>query len=597
MTLKRMTPVLLAASVAVSGMAGLLMGAVTPAHAITSVDELSDVNRNHWAYDALRDLVEKYDVIEGYPDLTFRGNRQPTRWEMAAALNSLVKSIGRDLARLGAEKADKRDLQTVARLQEEFRNELNALNARTKALEDRAAAIEAKNAEQDTRLSLLEKTQIHGDLSVGFLSNHSSQGPANRNDGDGTLDGIGAIGRLRLALDIPVKEEEEGSKWGRGDVYARLIAAYGANAPSNGGAFGGFSRIAADADKNNDGLFHSSNQDNVSGSNTRNNMYLEAAYYKQNVKEGVPVLTDWFGVWPDKENWETTGDIYVGVVPWRFLFDKSPYRGNELSQFQNTLLTNTPGIPVNLNSPAIAYALHQGLGENANLDFTTSLASINGSDAYDGLNLTYEARLNYLLDWWSDEAVNGSVYAGGFHAWMAGNSLGPGNTGATIDRGGAAALDVTRGNRLDGFYAGWNQEWYKGIGTFVNGMMQSSAPVGFLLSSTNQNNALNAAFNGAGTIASPRWAVSGGVNVPMSAFGDFRPDDVFGLGYALVNFHKPNTENGLDSSVEQVIEAYYKYQFTESINIVPSAQVYFNRLGLGANDFTALFGARMNFLF
>lgn len=604
MTLKRMTPVLLAASVALSGMAGVLVGAVSPSHAITSVDELSDVNRNHWAFDALRDLVEKYDVIEGYPDLTFRGNRQPTRWEMAAALNSLVKSIGRDLARLGAEKADKRDLQTVARLQEEFRNELNALNARTKALEDRAAAIEAKNAEQDTRLSLLEKTQIHGDMSVGFLSDISAQGPGTGTN-DGILDGISAIGRLRLALDIPVKEEEEGSKWGRGDVYTRLIAAWGRNAPNGGNTFGGYSRIAADADKNNDGLFLNGNQDNSSGVNTRNNLYLEAAYYKQNIKEGVPVLTDWFGVWPDKENWETTGDAYVGVVPWRFLFDKSPYRGNELSQFQNTLLTNTPGVPVNLNQPTIAYALHQGLGENANLDFTTAIASVNGSDAYDGLNLTYEGRLNYLLDWWSNDAVSGSVYAGGYHAWLSGNSLGaanaPGGNGGFVDRAGATSADVTRGNRLDGFYAGWNQEWYKGIGTFVNGMMQSSPGVGYFLTSANQTNGVNSAFNANGTVVSARWALSGGLNVPMSAFGDFRPDDVFGLGYALVDFHNPGSENTgsrtLDDAVEQVIEAYYKYQFTESISVVPSAQFYFNRLGLGANDFTAVFGARMNFLF
>src|SRR5690606_2163215 len=142
--------------------------------AITSVDELTDVNADHWAYEALRDLVEKYDVIEGYPDHTFRGERAATRWEMAAALNALIKAVGRDLARLGAEKADKADLQTLARLQEQFRNELAALQARTHALEARATAIEAKNEEQDTRLSLLEKTQLNGEMSYGVLSDYGS---------------------------------------------------------------------------------------------------------------------------------------------------------------------------------------------------------------------------------------------------------------------------------------------------------------------------------------------------------------------------------------------------------------------------------------
>lgn len=587
MTLKRMTPAFLAATIALSGVAGLLMGSVSPSHAITSVDELSDVNRNHWAFEALRDLVEKYDVIEGYPDLSFRGNRQPTRWEMAAALNALVKTIGRDLARLGAEKADKRDLQTVARLQEEFRNELNALSARTQALESRASAIEAKNDEQDSRLSLLEKTQIHGDMSMGFINDYA---------GNDAVDGIGAVGRLRLALDIPVKEETEDSKIGRGDVYARLIAAFGRNNPINGQAFGGYSRIAGDADKNNDGFFAAGNQDNTSGTNTRSNVYLETAYYKQNFKAGIPVLTD-LGVFPDKDGWETTGDLYVGVVPWRFLFDKSAYRGNELDQFQNTLLVNTPGLAVNQNSPTIAYQWHQGMGQDMNLDFTTALSSINGSDVYDGMNLTYEGRLNYISSFLGDDyAKPGSFYVGGYHAWLSGGTIG--GTTAVVNTLGAPVGGL-EGNRLDAFYAGWNQEWYKGIGTFVNGMLQSSSSVGGFLTSGNQTNGANQAFNTAtGNMASARFAFSTGVQVPMSAFGDWRADDTMGVGYAVANLHNVGTSaTGSATAAEHVVEGYYKYQFTDNISVVPSLQFVFNRFGLEGNDMTTVFGVRTNFLF
>jgi hypothetical protein len=165
MSRRKVAPWLLSASVFLG--AGLF--AMTPAQAITSVEELRDVDSSAWAYSALSDLVEKYDVIEGYPDYTFKGNRTATRYEMAAALNALIKAVGRDLARLGAEKANKSDLATLARLQEEFRNELAALNARTSALEGRASAIEAKNAEQDTRLDLLEKNPTSWGFVLRYL--------------------------------------------------------------------------------------------------------------------------------------------------------------------------------------------------------------------------------------------------------------------------------------------------------------------------------------------------------------------------------------------------------------------------------------------
>ncbi|MCK7488686.1 MAG: S-layer homology domain-containing protein [Bacillus subtilis] len=66
---------IVAASVLVCGFSdGLTTGQA--AYAITSVDELADVNQNHLAFNALKDLVERYNVIEGYPDRTFRGEEQ-----------------------------------------------------------------------------------------------------------------------------------------------------------------------------------------------------------------------------------------------------------------------------------------------------------------------------------------------------------------------------------------------------------------------------------------------------------------------------------------------------------------------------------------
>ena len=42
---------------------------------VNSVSQLSDVQPSDWAFQALQSLVERYGVIAGYPDSTYRGNR------------------------------------------------------------------------------------------------------------------------------------------------------------------------------------------------------------------------------------------------------------------------------------------------------------------------------------------------------------------------------------------------------------------------------------------------------------------------------------------------------------------------------------------
>ncbi|MGE0201846.1 MAG: iron uptake porin [Candidatus Melainabacteria bacterium] len=609
---KKKLSLLLAASIFLTGAAGTL-GFITPANAITSVDELSDVDQNHWAYEALRDLVEKYDVIEGYPEGVFRGNRAPTRWELAAALNAVMKSVGRDLARLGAEKANKTDLQTLARLQEQFRNELAALQARTTALEGRASAIEAKNEEQDNRLTLLERTQLHGDASFGILSDISSQGTnagldEEESDHNGIKDGISAIGRLRLTMDIPVKEDNEDSYFGRGDIHARMIAAFGRISPNgaqsaNGGAFStfsGYSRIAGDADNVNNGQI-------IGGAGTsgnlRTNLYVENVHYKQHIKSGLPLLTSWVPGVDLGDGWETTGDFYVGVVPWRYLYDKSPYRGNELTQFQNTSFVNTPGVAPNYNEPMIAYAWHQNLGSSdMTADLTTSIGSVNVGDFFSGWNLSYEGRLNYNtsflnLGW----GKPGSVYAGGYHLWDSGNSS-PYNallTANTNRRGTAFRTDDEDGG-TSAFYVGWNQEWYKGIGTTVNYLLSGNSKENLFAAGLNQtlgaSNALGTEAIGLGV----RQSLAGVLNIPMAAvIPGWRDSDALGVGYALMDFHEENIDGStrFADGWENVVEAYYKWQVNDAISVVPSIQFITNRLGVQQNGLTTVFGLRTNFTF
>jgi hypothetical protein len=52
----------------------------------------SDVPANHWAADSVQRLAEK-DVLNGYPDSTFRGDRPVTRYELAVALAQFAEFI------------------------------------------------------------------------------------------------------------------------------------------------------------------------------------------------------------------------------------------------------------------------------------------------------------------------------------------------------------------------------------------------------------------------------------------------------------------------------------------------------------------------
>lgn len=50
----------------------------------------NDVPMDHWAWLTVEMLVRKYQVMAGFPDKTFRGDKTVTRYELAAALDAVV---------------------------------------------------------------------------------------------------------------------------------------------------------------------------------------------------------------------------------------------------------------------------------------------------------------------------------------------------------------------------------------------------------------------------------------------------------------------------------------------------------------------------
>lgn len=123
-----------------------------PLEQVTSVSQLSDVQPGDWAFQALQSLVERYGVIAGYPDGTFKGNRALTRYEFAAGLNAALDRLNELIASGTADLVRKEDLATLQRLQEQFAAELATLRGRVDALETRTAKLEATQFSTTTKL-------------------------------------------------------------------------------------------------------------------------------------------------------------------------------------------------------------------------------------------------------------------------------------------------------------------------------------------------------------------------------------------------------------------------------------------------------------
>ncbi|HEY9607438.1 MAG TPA: iron uptake porin [Allocoleopsis sp.] len=127
---------------------------------VTNVSQLRDVSPNDWAFEALRNLVERYGCIAGYPDGTYRGNRAMTRYEFAAGLNSCLQQIERLITTSTTGFVRREDLETLQRLVQEFQTELTALGARVDKLEGRTAFLEDA--------SFSTTTKLDGEIVVGL---------------------------------------------------------------------------------------------------------------------------------------------------------------------------------------------------------------------------------------------------------------------------------------------------------------------------------------------------------------------------------------------------------------------------------------------
>lgn len=122
-------------------------------HLITqtnNIQQLKDIKPTDWSYQALKDLIERYGCISGFPDRTYRGERIISRAEFAAGLNTCLNQIEVIIADPTA--VPETDVDTVLRLMQEFQSDLAILQGRTDGSQARIQDLEAIQFSATTRL-------------------------------------------------------------------------------------------------------------------------------------------------------------------------------------------------------------------------------------------------------------------------------------------------------------------------------------------------------------------------------------------------------------------------------------------------------------
>ena len=151
---------------------------------VTSVSQLSDIQPDDWAFQAIQSLVERYGCVAGYPNGTFRPDRAMSRREAAALVNACLDNLSNRFA-------TKEDLDALKALQDEFAAELATLRGRVDGLEARTATLESQQFSTTTKLS----------ASAVFTAQYGDSG--NRpfdNSSDGLSPGVNQLNDSRASL-------------------------------------------------------------------------------------------------------------------------------------------------------------------------------------------------------------------------------------------------------------------------------------------------------------------------------------------------------------------------------------------------------------
>ena len=119
-----------------------------------AANPFSDVTPDSWAYQAVSQLAAA-GIVNGYPDGTFKGQNDITRYEMAQMVAKAMANQDR---------ANAEQQAMINRLADEFSNELNNLGVRVARLEDRVGNVKVTG---DATLRYTDNKHKVGDTNTG----------------------------------------------------------------------------------------------------------------------------------------------------------------------------------------------------------------------------------------------------------------------------------------------------------------------------------------------------------------------------------------------------------------------------------------------
>ena len=213
------------------------VAALTAGVSAYAANPFSDVTADDWAYQAVSDLSAQ-GVVEGYPDGTFKGERNMTRYELAQIVARLMAKEDQ----LNAEQQ-----ATLDKLAGEYADELANLGVRVSNLEKKVgnlywsgdARMRYQTKDNDTkedswngRMRINVEGQVNDQVTVNgrFVTNMYFK-DAQDDDGNTTMDRINAkwtpndatyvtIGRQGVALDVT------GTFWDEDGMYDGVTAGW-----------------------------------------------------------------------------------------------------------------------------------------------------------------------------------------------------------------------------------------------------------------------------------------------------------------------------------------------------------------------------------